>query len=132
MIELCGNPLDAGSLAAQCLWLKQHEPYHFQRAARLMTPQDFIGYWLTGEAGIEAGTAATTDALRDACVHDVLAELARIAERRGLLYTLEETMRVAAAPSHPAWRGRRAPCPAPRAPWRSPFPRACATGAGAC
>ena len=54
MIELSGNPVDAGSLAAQCLWLKQHEPYHFQRAARLMTPQDFIGYWLTGEAGIEA------------------------------------------------------------------------------
>lgn len=25
-----------------------------------MTPQDFIGYWLTGEAGIEAGSAATT------------------------------------------------------------------------
>lgn len=60
LIELCGNPVDAGSLAAQCLWLKQHEPYHFQRAARLMTPQDFIGYWLTGEAGIEAGSAATT------------------------------------------------------------------------
>ncbi|MEK7951127.1 FGGY family carbohydrate kinase [Luteolibacter soli] len=60
LIELCGNPIDAGSLAAQCLWLKQHEPYHFQRAARLMTPQDFIGYWLTGEAGIEAGSAATT------------------------------------------------------------------------
>jgi xylulokinase len=60
LIELSGNPVDAGSLAAQCLWLKQHEPYHFQRAARLMTPQDFIGYWLTGEAGIEAGSAATT------------------------------------------------------------------------
>jgi hypothetical protein len=37
LIELCGNQIDAGSLAAQCLWLKQHEPYHFQRAARLMT-----------------------------------------------------------------------------------------------
>ena len=60
LIELAGNPVEAGSLAAQALWLKQHEPYHFQRAARLMTPQDFIGYWLTGEAGIEAGSAATT------------------------------------------------------------------------
>ena len=60
LIELSGNPVEAGSLAAQCLWLKQHEPYHFQRAARLMTPQDFIGYWLTGEPGIEAGSAATT------------------------------------------------------------------------
>ena len=60
LIELAGNAVEAGSLAAQALWLKQHEPYHFQRATRLMTPQDFIGYWLTGEAGTEAGSAATT------------------------------------------------------------------------
>jgi beta-ureidopropionase / N-carbamoyl-L-amino-acid hydrolase len=49
---------------------------------------------------------ATTDALRDACAQDVLAELARIAKRRGVRYTLEETMRVAAAPSDPAWQQR--------------------------
>jgi len=42
---------------------------------------------------------ATTDALRDALMHDVVAELKRICERRGLHYTLEETMRASAAPS---------------------------------
>jgi sugar (pentulose or hexulose) kinase len=60
LVELTGNALDAGTLAAQALWLKQHEPYHFQRTARLMPPQDFIGYWLTGEAGTSASTASTT------------------------------------------------------------------------
>jgi xylulokinase len=60
LIELSGNPVGSGSLAAQCLWLKQHEPYHFQRVARLLTAQDFIGYWLTGETGTEAGSASTT------------------------------------------------------------------------
>lgn len=60
LVELTGNALSAGSLGAQALWLKQHEPYHFQRAARLMVPQDFIGYWLTGEAGTSASTASTT------------------------------------------------------------------------
>ena len=60
LVELTGNALDAGSLGPQALWLKQHEPYHFQRAARLMAPQDFIGYWLTGEAGTSASTAAST------------------------------------------------------------------------
>lgn len=49
---------------------------------------------------------ATTDAVRDACVADVRAELARIVERRGLAFTLEETMRAAAAPSDAAWQLR--------------------------
>jgi len=47
---------------------------------------------------------ATTDAVRDACATDVLAELARVCERRGLSHTIEETMRAAAAPSAPAWQ----------------------------
>ncbi len=42
---------------------------------------------------------ATTDDARDACAADVLAELQRIAERRGLHFTVEPTMRAAAAPS---------------------------------
>ena len=49
---------------------------------------------------------ATTDAARDACADDVRAELARICERRALAFTLEETMRVPAAPSDPAWQAR--------------------------
>ncbi len=47
---------------------------------------------------------APTDPQRDALVSDVLDELARIAQRRGLRYTLEESMRAAAAPSAPAWQ----------------------------
>jgi beta-ureidopropionase / N-carbamoyl-L-amino-acid hydrolase len=49
---------------------------------------------------------ATTDAVRDACAADVLAELQRICERRGLHYKLEETLRAAAAPSAAAWQQR--------------------------
>ena len=45
---------------------------------------------------------APTDAQRDAMVTDVLDELAKIAQRRGLRYTIEESMRAAAAPSGPA------------------------------
>ena len=45
---------------------------------------------------------APTDAQRDALVRDVLDALARIAQRRGLRYTIEESMRAAAAPSAPA------------------------------
>ena len=49
---------------------------------------------------------APTDAQRDAMVDDVLAALGAIGERHGVQHTLEETMRAAAAPSHPAWQAR--------------------------
>ncbi|GKT13873.1 2-oxo-4-hydroxy-4-carboxy-5-ureidoimidazoline decarboxylase [Acidovorax sp. SUPP2522] len=49
---------------------------------------------------------APTDPQRDALVADVLAALQSIAARRGQHYTLEETMRAAAAPSAPAWQQR--------------------------
>jgi N-carbamoyl-L-amino-acid hydrolase len=59
-----------------------------------------------GRCGFSLDVRATTDEVRDACANDVLAELARICERRGLNHTLEETMRAAAAPSAPEWQQR--------------------------
>ena len=49
---------------------------------------------------------ATTNEVRDACIADVRAELARICEQRSLHFKLEETVRAAAAPSDPAWMRR--------------------------
>ena len=49
---------------------------------------------------------APDDAQRDALVDDVLAKLKDICERRGVHHVVEETMRAAAAPSHPAWQRR--------------------------
>jgi N-carbamoyl-L-amino-acid hydrolase len=49
---------------------------------------------------------ATTNDVRDACTRDVRAELARICERRGLRFSLEETVRADAAPSAPEWQRR--------------------------
>jgi beta-ureidopropionase / N-carbamoyl-L-amino-acid hydrolase len=49
---------------------------------------------------------APTDGQRDRLVGDVLGELQRICHRRGLHYSTEESMRAAAAPSHPAWQQR--------------------------
>ncbi len=49
---------------------------------------------------------APIDAQRDAMVGDVLAQLKTICERRGVSYTLEETMRAAAAPSDANWQAR--------------------------
>jgi len=49
---------------------------------------------------------ATTNAVRDACAADVLAELEAICLRRGLTHRLQETLRASAAPSAPAWQAR--------------------------
>jgi N-carbamoyl-L-amino-acid hydrolase len=49
---------------------------------------------------------APTDAQRDALVADILAELDRICARRQVRLSLEETMRVSAAPSALAWQAR--------------------------
>jgi xylulokinase len=63
LIELAGQAPGLESAAAECLWLKQHEPYHFQRAAYFLTAQDFIAYWLTGERATEPGSASGTGLL---------------------------------------------------------------------
>lgn len=49
---------------------------------------------------------ATTDPKRDRLVADVRAQLQAICARRGVAWQLEETMRVSAAPSAPAWQRR--------------------------
>ena len=59
-----------------------------------------------GECRFSLDLRAPSDPQRDALATDVLAELEAICQRRGLRYTLEETMRAAAAPSAPAWQQR--------------------------
>jgi N-carbamoyl-L-amino-acid hydrolase len=49
---------------------------------------------------------ATTNAARDALAADVEAEIERICARRGLSFSIERTLAVPAAPSHPAWQAR--------------------------
>jgi xylulokinase len=60
LIELAGQAPGVESAAAECLWLRQHEPYHFQRAACFLTAQDFVAYWLTGERATEPGSASAS------------------------------------------------------------------------
>jgi N-carbamoyl-L-amino-acid hydrolase len=59
-----------------------------------------------GRCAFSLDLRATTDAARDALADDVRAELAAICERRGVAFTLEETMRASAAPSAPVWQAR--------------------------
>lgn len=59
-----------------------------------------------GRCRISLDVRATTDAARDAVADAVLADLAQIAQRRGVAFTLTPTMQAPAAPSAPAWQAR--------------------------
>jgi N-carbamoyl-L-amino-acid hydrolase len=89
--------------------------YMEQRAARDGDSVATIGQWqvpggsinvVPGRCHFSLDLRAPQDGQRDALVADVLAQLRAICERRGLRYHCEETMRAAAAPSHPAWQAR--------------------------
>ena len=60
LLELTGNGLLPSHAGPGILWLKQHEPYHFQRVAALMLPHDFVGYWLTAERRCGHASASVT------------------------------------------------------------------------
>ena len=55
-----------------------------------------------GRCDFSLDLRAPTDEARDSLVADVLAELKRIADARGVSYTLDETVRASAAPSNAA------------------------------
>ena len=77
---------------------------HRRHAARCPTARSTS---CPGRCRFSLDIRATTDAVRDACVADVLAELQRdLRAARRCSYTLEETMRAAAAPSAPDWQQR--------------------------
>lgn len=60
LLELTGNGLLPSHAGPGILWLKQHEPYHFQRVASLLLPHDFVGYWLTAARRCGYASASVT------------------------------------------------------------------------
>ena len=104
-----GRRRDAATAAAElALYLERRAgdaPNLVATVGMLEVPNGSINV-VPGRCKFSLDIRATTDEVRDACANDVLAELQRICERRGLHFKLEETMRAAAAPSAPAWQQR--------------------------
>jgi len=72
---------------------------------QLLVPSGSINV-VPGRCQFSLDMRAPTDAQRDALVHDILAHLHTVCERRQVRCTVEETLRAAAAPSAPAWQAR--------------------------
>jgi len=104
-----GQRRDAATAAAELvLYAEQRAaavPHVVATVGMLQVPSGSMNV-VPGRCNFSLDIRATTDAVRDACVDDVRAELGRICERRGLQFSLEETMRVAAAPCAPPWQAR--------------------------
>jgi N-carbamoyl-L-amino-acid hydrolase len=100
---------DAAAAAAELiLYVEQRAasvPNVVGTVGQLQVPSGSINV-IPGRCRFSLDLRATTDEARDALARDVRAEMQRICERRGLHHTLEETLRVPAAPSDPAWQRR--------------------------
>jgi N-carbamoyl-L-amino-acid hydrolase len=71
----------------------------------LEVPQGSINV-VPGRCRFSLDLRAPHDEARDALLRDVMSDMRAIGERRGVSIAVEETLRVSAAPSHPAWQAR--------------------------
>ncbi len=98
----------AAAVAELALYLEMRacrEPELVGTMGMLEVPGGSINV-VPGRCRFSLDIRATADPVRDACARDTVARLEAICERRGMSYTLEETLRAPAAPSAPAWQQR--------------------------
>ncbi len=58
LIKMVANPALTGFTAPKILWLRNHEPKHFERTAKILLPKDEIRRRLTGEFATEVSDAS--------------------------------------------------------------------------
>ena len=60
LCALTNNPMLPGYTGGKILWLRQHEPAHYNAIATIMLPKDYIRYRLTGTLGTDVSDASGT------------------------------------------------------------------------
>ncbi|MDX1992987.1 MAG: xylulokinase [bacterium] len=63
LIQLTGNRALTGFTAPKILWVRQHEPDVYARAAHILLPKDYIRFMLTGDYAMDLSDAAGTSLL---------------------------------------------------------------------
>jgi beta-ureidopropionase / N-carbamoyl-L-amino-acid hydrolase len=100
---------DAACAVAELILLMETEanntPDVVATVGQLQVPNGSINV-IPGRAQFSLDIRATTNAARDASTDKILAGLKEICQRRGLGYSLEQTLAIPAAPSAPAWQSR--------------------------
>jgi xylulokinase len=60
LVKLVANPALTGFTAPKVLWLRRHEPRHWERVRQILLPKDYIRYRLTGTFATEVSDASGT------------------------------------------------------------------------
>ncbi|WP_437228202.1 xylulokinase [Planctomicrobium sp. SH661] len=60
LIEMVANPALTGFTAPKILWLRNHEPQHYEQLAQVLLPKDYVRFRLTGEFATEVSDASGT------------------------------------------------------------------------
>jgi N-carbamoyl-L-amino-acid hydrolase len=97
--------LGAAELALYVEQLASRSPDTVGTVGMLEVPNGSINV-VPGRCRFSLDLRATTAATRDALAADVLAQAQRLCDRRGLVFSAEETLRISAAPSAPQWQQR--------------------------
>ena len=104
-----GQRLDAAAAAAEIVLSAEKRasdvPGVVATVGMLDVPNGSINV-VPGRCRFSLDVRAPVDDVRDACAADVQADIAQICARRGVTFTLNETMRASAAPCAEAWRAR--------------------------
>ena len=60
MLEWTANPVLTGFTLPKLLWVRDHEPAHFERIRHMLLPKDYVRFQLTGEYATEVSDASGT------------------------------------------------------------------------
>jgi len=60
ILEAISNPVLTGFTLPKLLWVRDHEPRHYERVRHLLLPKDYVRFWLTGEFATEVSDASGT------------------------------------------------------------------------
>jgi xylulokinase len=60
VFDLTGLNLDPSHVAPKMRWIADHQPALFERTAHLLLPGAYMGYWLTGNLGLDYSNASST------------------------------------------------------------------------
>ncbi|MFO1023035.1 MAG: FGGY family carbohydrate kinase [Planctomycetales bacterium] len=60
LIQMVANPALTGFTAPKILWLRNHEPKHYDKVKQVLLPKDYIRFRLTGEYATEVSDASGT------------------------------------------------------------------------
>jgi xylulokinase len=78
LIRMVANPALTGFTAPKLLWVRKHEPGHWDRVRQVLLPKDYVRYRLTGTYATEVSDASGTlllDVANRRWSHDLLGKL---------------------------------------------------------